>query len=157
MIGTIFTYILDTFTITKIKIFLSMIFSCFCVVIWWYDKVIEAMYVLLILDFILWFIYAWRNNNISKRKMELWIAKIITYSITLIVINYADIATMSANVYWVWIREFWVWYLAVNEALSCLKHLWNLWVPIPKRIIKKLENYRDNLSINDVVWNSQKQ
>lgn len=151
MLEIIYTYTINTFSITKIKIFLSMIFSCFCIFIWWYNKMIEAMYILLILDFILWFIFAWKNNNISKRKMQLWIIKIITYSITLIVINYADIATMWADLFWIWIREFWVWYLSINEALSCLKHLWNLWVPIPKRIIEKLENYRDNLNIKD-LW-----
>lgn len=78
--------------------------------------------------------------------MQLGIVKIVTYSITLIVINYADIAAMWANIGWVGIRELGVWYLAINEALSCLKHLAVFWVPLPKKLFAKLEWYRDEFN-----------
>jgi phage-related holin len=81
--------------------------------------------------------------------MQLGIVKILTYSITLIVIHYADIATLSADIAGVWIREIGVGYLAINEALSCLKHLSSFWVPLPKLLIQKLEGYRDNLDSKD--------
>lgn len=148
-IEIIIIYLMEILSFTKIKLFLSFIFSCFCISIWWYTQIVEAMYILLVLDFLFWFIYAYINNNISKKKMQLWTIKLVTYSFALIVFNYASIATMDANLFWLWIKELWVWYLAINEALSCLKHLWNLWVPIPLKLIAKLEFYKDSLNIDD--------
>lgn len=153
MINTIVIYLMQTFSITKIKIFLSLLFSYFCVTIWWYNQIVEAMYVLLILDFLFWFIHAWKENHISKKKMQLGTLKLIMYSFALIVFNYASIATWDIKIYWIWIRELWVAYLAINETLSCLKHLWNLWVPIPRKLIKKLEWYKENLDIGDFKSN----
>lgn len=149
----ILTYILNTFTITKIKLLLSVILSYFTLMIWWYTSGVEAMYILLFLDFILWFSIAYNKNNLSKKKLQLWFLKMLTYSIALIVFNYADITTLWANISWIWIKEFWICYLALNEALSCLKHLWCMWVPIPRKIIEKLENYKDWLEIKDFTEN----
>lgn len=145
----IIAYLVQTFSITKLKIALSVLYSWFAYLIGWIDLMVQSMYVLLIIDFMLGFVSAWKTHTVSKKKMQLWIVKIITYSITLIVIHYADIATMSADIFWVWIREIGVWYLAVNEALSCLKHLSSFGVPLPKSLILKLEWYRDNLNSAD--------
>lgn len=62
------------------------------------DLMVQSMYMLLMLDFFLGFMVAWQSQKISKKKMQLGIVKILTYSITLIVIHYADIATMSADI-----------------------------------------------------------
>ncbi len=145
----ILLYLANTFTVTKIKVVLSMIYSWFAYIIGGFDLMVEALYILLILDFTLGFISAWNTHTVSKKKMQLWTVKIVTYSITLIVINYADIATLWANIGGVGIREIWVGYLSVNEALSCLKHLTSFGVPLPVWLIKKLEGYRDNLETTD--------
>ena len=142
-------YLIHTFSITKLKVFLSVLYSWFSYVIGGFDLMVQSMYVLLMLDFVLGFINAWQSHTISKKKMQLGIVKILTYSITLIVIHYADIATLSADIAWVGIREIGVGYLAINEALSCLKHLTSFWVPLPKWLIQKLEGYRDNLDSKD--------
>lgn len=145
----ILSYLVQTFTITKLKAVLSILYSWFAYLIGWFDTMVQWLYVLLILDFILGFWNAWKHHTISKKKMQLGIVKIIAYSITLIVIHYADIATLSADILWVGIREVGVGYLAVNEALSCLKYLWNFWVPLPAGLIARLEWYRDNLNSAD--------
>ena len=142
-------YLSQTFTVTKLKMCLSVLYSWFAYIVWWIDLMVQSMYVLLILDFVLGFAIAWQSHTISKKKMQLGIVKIVTYSLTLIVIHYADIATMSSSIAWVWIREIGVWYLAINEALSCLKHLSSFWVPLPWNLIAKLEWYRDNLNSKD--------
>ena len=145
----IITYLLQTFTITKLKVILSVLYSWFAYMVGGVDLMVQSMYVLLMLDFVLGFMVAWQSHTISKKKMQLGIVKILTYSMTLIVIHYADIATLSADIAGVWIREIWVWYLAINEALSCLKHLSTFGVPLPKWLIQKLEGYRDNLDSKD--------
>lgn len=146
---SIIAYLLNTFTVTKAKVILSVIYSWFSYMIWGYTLLVESMYVLLIIDFILGFNRAWVTHTLSRKKMQLWIVKIISYSVTLIVINYADIATLHANIMGIGIKELGVAYLAVNEALSCSKHLSLIWVPLPMGVVKKLELYRDNLNSAD--------
>lgn len=138
-------YILHTFAVTKGKLILSFAYTIFAYLIGGFDIMVQALYILLILDFILWFLDAWQKHILSKKKMQLWIIKIITYSITLIVVHYADVSSMSIDIGWVWIREIGVSYLSINEALSCLRHLSVFWVPLPIWLIKKLEWYKDNL------------
>lgn len=105
----------------------------------------QALYVLLTLDFLLGFMVAWKNENISKKKMQLGLVKLVTYSIAVIVFNYMHIATQGANIAGIGIRELGVAYLAITEGLSALRHLADLWVPLPMNLIKKIENFRDNL------------
>ena len=145
----IITYLIQTFTVTKLKVFLLVLYSWFAYAVGGFDLMVQSMYILLMLDFVLGFMVAWQSHTISKKKMQLGIVKILTYSMTLIVIHYADIATLSADIAGVWIREIGVWYLAINEALSCLKHLSTFGVPLPKLLIQKLEGYRDNLDSKD--------
>ena len=146
----IFIYIMNTFTFTKLKLWLAVSYSWFSYIIGWFDLMVESLYILLVMDFVLGFLHAWNTHTISKKRMQLGIIKIITYSVTLIVINYADISAMWVNFQWVWIRELWVAYLSINEALSCLHHLWKFWVPLPMWLIKKLEWYRESLDTTDI-------
>lgn len=146
----IYTYCIATFTFTKLKTFLAFLFGIFWTIIGGFTVMVQAMFILLVLDFILGFIIAWKDWTISKKKMQLGIVKIVAYCLTLIVLNYTNIVIWWINFNWFWILEFWVSYLGINEALSCLKHLWNLWVPIPIWIIKKLENYKENLEMKDL-------
>ena len=146
----IFIYIMNTFTFTKIKLALAFLYSWFSYMIGGFDLMVESLYILLVMDFVLGFLRAWNTHTISKKRMQLGIIKIITYSVTLIVINYADISAMWVNFQGVWIRELWVAYLSINEALSCLYHLWKFGVRLPLWLIKKLEWYRDNLESTDI-------
>lgn len=94
----IIAYLLQTFTITKLKVVLSVLYSWFAYMVGGVDIMVQSMYVLLMLDFVLGFAVAWQSHTISKKKMQLGIVKILTYSVTLIVIHYADIATLSADI-----------------------------------------------------------
>jgi len=146
---SIIAYLINTFTITKAKVWLSILYSWFSYLIGGFDSMVQGLYILLFLDFFLGFTNAWQTHTISKKKMQLGIVKIIAYSLTLIVIHYADMATLSADILGLGIREFGVGYLAINEALSCLKYLTGFWVPLPKWLIQRLELYRDNLNAKD--------
>lgn len=146
----ILAYVGHTFTINKAKAILSIILSWTSFLVGWITAMIQALYLLLILDFILWFWIAFFvRHDLSKKKFQLWLAKFILYWIALIVFNLTDILVWHVQILWVWIKEIGVSYLWIWEALSCLRHLWDLWVPIPKKLIEKLENYRDNLDSKD--------
>lgn len=142
----ILTYAAHTFTINKAKAILSILLSWASFLVWGINAMIQALYLLLILDFILWFSIAFFiKHDLSKKKFQLWLTKFILYWVALIVFNLTDILVWHVEIFGVWIREIWVSYLWIGEALSCLRHLGDLWVPIPKKLIQKLENYRDNL------------
>ena len=153
MFEQIITYLSKTFVFTKWKIILSFLISCIGALMWWYTVMIKALFILMIIDFFLWFTLAWRDDNIREDKIKDWLKKFATYCITLMVFNHTDIALMGFNVLWMWVLELWIWYLSLNESLSTLKHLEKFWVPIPKKLIKKLENFRDdfdNKNINNI-------
>lgn len=154
----IIVYLTNTFLFTKTKAFIAFLIWLFWIMVWWLDAMKQALFMLLILDFFLWFVLAFANNTLSKKRMQLWIVKIFAYCIVLIAVNYTNIAIWWITIYWFWLMEFMVWYLALNELISILRHLWKLWVPIPKWLINKLENYKDSLELKDFMkWNSQKQ
>lgn len=150
----IITYLLHTFTFTKIKIYLTIIVGFIFTLMWWVKIITEALFILLIIDFVLGFVLAIIENKLNKKKMQLWLIKIVAYCITLIVLNYTNQAIMWANINWFWILEFGIAYLSLNEALSALRHLGKLWVPIPLSIINKLEDYKESLEFKDFKkWN----
>ena len=153
----ILVYLANTFLFTKTKAIFLFILWFFWIMIWWFDAMKQALFILLMIDFVLWFIIAWKTSTLSKKRIQLWMIKIVSYCMTLIVLNYTSIAIWWLNINWFWLVEFWVSYLAINEWLSALRHLSKLWVPIPQGLIDKLENYKDNLELKDFVkWNSQK-
>lgn len=71
--------------------------------------------------------------------------KFLTFGITIIVGNLLDIVFFhKTNVDYGW-RNAFIVYLSVNEALSVCKHLINFNVPLPKKLIRKLESFKDDM------------
>ena len=142
-------YISHTLAFTKIKTVLTVIIWFIATLIGWFTILIKALFLLLIIDFILWFTLAWINHNISRKKLNYWIWKIVAYCIALIVLNLTSIAILNFNINGFWLLEFGIAYLALNEAISALNHLSRLWVPIPIAIVNKLEKYKSDLDNNE--------
>lgn len=68
----------------------------------------------------------------------------------LIVFNQVDIilhwlfnASMDANA--MQTRYYYLWYIAVHEALSIVKKTTKLWLPVPQEIIDRLSRYRKEI------------
>lgn len=155
---TIIVYLTNTFLFTKTKAFLAFIVWLFGVMIWWFDIMKQALFILIMLDFFLGFINAWRTNTLSKARIQLGMIKIVWYCLALIILNYTSIAIWWLSINGFWLVEFWVSYLALNEWLSWLRHLSKMWVPIPVALINKIESYKDNLELKNMnLWNTQKQ
>lgn len=142
---TVILYLSNIFTFNKFKFWLSILFSWFSYLIGGFDSMIQALYILLVLDFLTWFMLAWRDNKLSKRKMQLGIVKLVTYSMAVIVFNYMHEVTNWANILGIGIREIGVAYLAITDGISCLKHLSDLGVPLPVNLIGKLEDFKKNI------------
>jgi len=131
-------YIIGMFSISKIKVISSSIIWLYIYLIWGYSALTEAFFILLILDFILWFLKAWNKWEVKYKKLQLWLQKIFIYCLLLIAFNQANIVVWWVNIMWIWIKQFWVSYIALMELISILKHCLWLWVPIPKTLLNKL-------------------
>lgn len=145
MVESLITYMVHTLTFSKLKLFISSVIALFTALIWGYTALIEALFMLMVIDFVLWFVNAWQKNALSRERMRNGFIKIIWYCIALIVLNYTSIAVFWANIGGYGVKEFWVSYLAVHEWISTLRHLACMWVPIPKSLLDKLENYKEKL------------
>lgn len=114
--------------------------------IWGFDVAIRALLVLLILDFIMWFSVAFRDHRISRKKMMSGLCKMMIYFVGVSMAHWTDILIFHTTVEFGF-QNFIIVYLGVNESLSIIKHMADLGVKMPIKIVERLESYRDNISI----------
>lgn len=81
-------------------------------------------------------------------KLRKWIFKFILYWVAIIVGHMLDLLVVHDTVEF-GAQNIIVTYLGVTEALSVLKHLANMWLHIPLKLINRLEGMRDDL---DTPW-----
>jgi len=131
----------------QLKSLLSWFLTWYIVLIWWYTEITQALFILMILDFLLWFMKAWKYNNIRSEKLKHWFIKMVWYSLWLIVLHQITIVTGKFEILWFTLVAFGTWYLAVNEWISCLKHLNDFWFKLPKVIVDKIKDFKlvDNI------------
>lgn len=146
MLETIIGYLHQVTNHPFIKAIITTVVVILEFLIGWFDMVIRALLVLLILDFIMWFSVAFRDHRISRRKMMNWLYKMIIYFVGVSMAHWTDILIFHTTVEF-WFQNFIIVYLGVNESLSIIKHMNDLGVKMPIKIVERLESYRDNISI----------
>jgi phage-related holin len=152
----IWYYITQLFSLKWIKIVITSLYILITSFVWWLDKTIYALLILMVIDFILWMFQAYRKNKFSSSRLKEWLYKFILYWIAMITWHYTDIIIFH-NVVEYWFKNFIIVYLWINEALSIIKHLTHYWVKFPKRLIESLQNFRDNdLIINLPEYDKRK-
>jgi len=75
-----------------------------------------------------------------------WLHKMIIYFVWVSMAHWTDILIFHTTVEF-WFQNFIIVYLGVNEALSIIKHMADLGVKMPIKLVERLESYRDNISI----------
>ena len=111
------------------------------------STLVIVLFMLLCVDFILGFIRAWKGNAVNGGKMRAGAYKMIFYAFAVFVVAAVEHAVRSCGVPFP-VRDFFLAFLCVNEALSCMEHLAFFGVPFPTRLREKLRNYRDGI-LND--------
>ena len=109
------------------------------------DRMLEGLFYLLCLDFALGFAHGWKLGRLSKAKFLGGLAKFLLYFLALLCTALLD-TVINAKMESLWhapFRDFLIIYFCVNEALSILKHLHFFGVPLPKRLMDRLTDYRD--------------
>lgn len=143
---TLLYYLNQTLDYKYLKIILTSFVSWITWLIGGYDVPIQTLLVLVTCDYILWFAYAWKTNNIKAKKMKEGVWKYLLYTIAIIMGNMLDLSIFKYSPEFGW-HSLIVIYLCVNEAISISKHLANFNVKLPIKLIAKLESYRDEFDL----------
>lgn len=146
MSETILVYLTQLFSAKEIKAFFSSLFVFISYLFWGIDQVAIVFLVMLVLDFIFGFSLAWKNDDIQPARLKKWMIKFLLYGVVIIVGNMMDIIIFKQTVELGFKNAFMI-YLWVNEAISILKKCQMLGVPLPPRLLKKIEKIRDSVDI----------
>lgn len=109
-------------------------------------NVLPFLTMLLVMDFALGFSRAFQIGRISGAKLRAGVWKFLFYFVAVLVVAAVDSALGTAwTVLHIPMAAFFVLYLCVNEAMSCLDHLRFFGVPIPEWLSTRLREYRESI------------
>ena len=110
------------------------------------DKLVEGLFLIICLDFVLGFTRGWVDGCLSRAKFRRGLAKFFLYYAAILASCLLDdvLNVKAAEVLLhVDFRALMVMYLAINETISVLGHLRSFGVPLPEKMIRRLKDYRD--------------
>ncbi len=107
-----------------------------------WDATIKTLIVLIVLDYVTGFIKGIYNKNLSSEVGFKGICKKVVMLISVAAINSLQ---NGLGIYNIPVREIFVMFLACNEGISLLENAVDLGVPVPKKIVDKLVQVRDDL------------
>lgn len=135
-------------SLKAIKLVLSGMVMILSFLVWEFNIAIVSCGILYLADLFCWMgiaAYKWRWDWGKLRK---GIFKFILYGVAIIVGHMLDLLVIHDTVEF-GAQYIIIMYLGITEALSVLKHLANMWLHIPIKLINRLEGMRDNL---DTPW-----
>lgn len=146
MLEYVSLYVHQIFSHVYLKLAFSSVLLLGEYAIWGFDLVVRWLLVLLVFDFCMWFTAAFRDHRLSRKKMMGWLFKMIVYFVWVAMGHWTDIIIFHSEVEF-WFKNFIIVYLGINESLSIIRHMATFNVKVPMKLIERLENYRDNLTI----------
>lgn len=132
---------------------LSLLLGSVATMLGGFDMLLKTVLVLLILDFILGFTYAFFNKQVESRRMREGITKII---MTFVLVFLAYQMQLFTGI--TYIREIVLTYIVVNESISILEHIEKSNVSTPKflrKILEVLKQSTDQGKLSD-DWKPEK-
>lgn len=103
-----------------------------------------VLFILWACDFFLGFLRAWKSGNINGQKMLSGGLKAIFYTLSVLVMAGVEQALKQYHIT-LPVRDFYLAFLCIHEALSCMDHLAVFGVPFPEHLRERLKGYHDNL------------
>lgn len=106
---------------------------------------VKALLTLMCLDFVLGVARAWTHKKLSMVKFRYGFIKFFLYLVAIVTAHRVDEVCngMAAPMIHVNFTGFLFLYLVICEGLSIFRHLHCFGVPIPKRLIDRLESLKD--------------
>jgi len=152
----IFSLVIYTYSKELLSLFWYKIVIAFFLWIVWYitlvykaqEVAITSLFVLMIVDFLLWICRAFHNRNVSSFKMKLWLWKFIVYMFVIVAWYGSDMLIFKTNVWWGFHYLF-ILYLGTTELISIIEHTNELWVNLP--FWKDLKKFQTQLSEDNIL------
>lgn len=110
----------------------------------WWGSTVQALWLLMVMDFVLGFSEAWIEKRISFPKLRQWVWKFTLYSLAILLGHQIDVLILHSSMEF-WFKNAFVVYLWVNESLSIIRHFHKFWLPVPKSVVNKLEEIKKSL------------
>nr|DAW65140.1 MAG TPA: holin [Caudoviricetes sp.] len=105
-----------------------------------FDSSLQTIFIFIILDFITGILKAYKNKELSSLKCFYGIVRKMLYFILIIVAVHVDKLVETNNVF----RTCVIYMLIANEGISILENLGKMGVPIPKKLLEKLESLNES-------------
>lgn len=138
-------YLTHLFTINKFKAFWTFVVYLLAAGVGGFDIVFVAALSLTVTDYVLWFLWGWKNNKLNKQKMKDGIWRFPLYYIAVFSGFKLD-EMLPVAIQWIGpIHNVIIIYLGLIEFLSVAKWLIRFDVKLPAKLIQELENYRDEM------------
>lgn len=103
------------------------------------------LFSLMIMDLALGLGQAWKKGSLKGRRLTRGAFKFFRYWLAVAVFVMADAAIVKAFPGMpVSLRDTFIAYLSINEALSCVEKLAFFGMPVPDSFLKRLRHYRDD-------------
>ena len=132
------------FTLNKIKAFFIFILSLLSAFVWGFDLMVRALIIALSIDYVLGFHWAWRTWTLSNKKWTEGLWKMFFIACAVGVSVQVDIMIFHQEIEWGFHNAM-VTAIWIKTAIDILTKFVRLWVPIPKWLVAKLQNYYDNI------------
>lgn len=113
------------------------------------DSAVKYLLYLMGVDLILGCIRSWKVETFCKAGLFKGAAKFFKYWLAISVFTSVDAAVSKAMEDFIdagLLRDWFIAYLAANEALSITTHLAFFGFPVPEPFLRRLRKYRDNIS-----------
>lgn len=125
---------------------LACLGSCLAGFLGGWDQLIDMLFLLMCVDFLLGFWRAWHRRAFSMKKLKRGLVKFIFYALAVMVFVALDaaLAEVAGSLVRIPMRDLVIIYLCVCETLSAVKHLTAFGVPFPAALISSLESFRDD-------------
>lgn len=139
----------------KVKTLAGTFWLLFC----WIAKfpiLVVAVLIVWILDFITGIMYAWRTHTINSKKWQEGLVKIFLYGIVILTAFVLDHSLVDFLKFIPSVQSFWDMhhpfvqimsgFIVVNDSISIFENAGKMGVPIPKIVMKRLTDVKDNLN-----------
>lgn len=155
---TILWILASLFTAHNIKVFISAILGFISYLIWWCTAALMAFLIVVSFDFILGFFIDifHRDNTPNFKKFKNWLKTIILVLTAIIVGNQFDIVISWSDGLDFGVKWLIMLYATSHYTLSLLANMSLLGVPIPTKLISKIQNYKDSIDNNFELPNAIK-
>ena len=108
------------------------------------DAALLALTILYVTDFALGFYRAWENGTYNSCKFRRGLCKFILYAVVVMSAHMLDLALADPLPFIsTYVRDFMVAFICINEFLSVCRHLGELGMHVPQKLIVKLESFQE--------------